>query len=145
MRFVRLGLLCATLAACQGSPPTTAGDTNVAPSTSSARAELGQPFDLKVGESVAVGDAGLKITFSKVAADSRCPIDVVCVWAGDAEVALRAEASGRSGAVSVHTLLEPRVGSFGSYKIELVQLTPTRRASQQVPAKDYVARLVVNK
>jgi hypothetical protein len=86
---------------------------------------------------------GLKITFTKVPADSRCPIDAVCVWAGDGEVALKAQQLGRDAALSLHTMLDPRSAVFNGFRIELVHLTPVRRASEPVAAKDYVAQLVV--
>ena len=47
-----------------------------------------QPFDLRAGQS-AVVPGGLKVTFDRVVSDSRCPIDAICVWAGEAVIALK--------------------------------------------------------
>ena len=49
---------------------------------------LDQPFDLRAGQS-AVVPGGLKVTFDRVVSDSRCPIDAICVWAGEAVIALK--------------------------------------------------------
>ena len=49
------------------------------------------PFELSLGESVAVGPDGLVVGLESLVQDSRCPLDVECVWAGDAEAALFAE------------------------------------------------------
>jgi hypothetical protein len=51
----------------------------------------GQPFQLGVGQSTEVGDAGLVIGFDAVPLESRCPSSVVCVWEGVAEVSLWVE------------------------------------------------------
>lgn len=53
---------------------------------------FGVKADLKQAESVWFGAdtlTGLKVTVNKIA-DSRCPEDVQCVWAGDASVKLLA-------------------------------------------------------
>ncbi len=55
--------------------------------TSAKDVPLDEPFSLTPGESAVVD--GVHITFDRVAQDSRCPPDVACIWAGDAEVKLR--------------------------------------------------------
>lgn len=44
-----------------------------------------QPFTVVPGETVALPDAST-LRYVEVAADSRCPVDVVCIRAGDADV-----------------------------------------------------------
>tara|TARA_B100000795_G_scaffold219378_1_gene173696 strand:- start:2820 stop:3233 length:414 start_codon:yes stop_codon:yes gene_type:complete len=41
-------------------------------------------FKIPLGETIISGD--VSITFSEIIEDSRCPIDVTCVWAGKAKV-----------------------------------------------------------
>src|SRR6188474_2935077 len=50
-------------------------------------AVVGRPFELKPG-AVSVLPDGTRLMFREVQADSRCPMDVMCVWAGDATVAI---------------------------------------------------------
>ena len=40
--------------------------------------------ELRVGESVRLPQYGYTVTFEKVAEDSRCPMDAICDWQGDA-------------------------------------------------------------
>lgn len=54
--------------------------------TSTSEVPLGELFSLTPGK-IAVVD-GVQITFVRVGQDSRCPPDVQCIWAGDAEVKL---------------------------------------------------------
>lgn len=46
---------------------------------------LAQTLTLRTGDKVALGDQGV-LRYVRTANDSRCPVDVQCVWAGDAEV-----------------------------------------------------------
>ena len=47
-----------------------------------AEARLGQQFSLSIGQSASISGEDLQIKFLEVIEDSRCPKDVVCVWAG---------------------------------------------------------------
>ena len=51
-------------------------------------ARLGDPFWMDYGETAALDDGALRITFDGTLNDSRCPKDVACVWAGSAEIQL---------------------------------------------------------
>ena len=52
--------------------------------SASETATLGKEFSLSVGESVAIRDENLEVTFLKVLEDSRCPTGVQCIWEGRA-------------------------------------------------------------
>ncbi|MDP3581887.1 MAG: hypothetical protein Q8S39_08115, partial [Ignavibacteria bacterium] len=80
-RFILLsiGLLTLlTLSSCQ--------DDTLLPVYQSVSVSSNTPSDvtLKAGDSAFLNNE-LMITFSGVGADSRCPIDLMCFWAGDAE------------------------------------------------------------
>lgn len=108
---------------------------------------LGKPFELKSGEAATVADELLVIRFESVTADSRCPVGVVCVWAGDASVGVRAtRLPATTASLTLHT--DGALGSessFQDYVIRLVELTPRPRASETIPPRDYVATLVVTR
>lgn len=55
---------------------------------SSAQADLGEPFTLAPGESLAVGAHSLVVGFHGILGDCRCPTGVVCFWEGDAIASL---------------------------------------------------------
>jgi hypothetical protein len=65
-------LLC-SVAACQNNPVS------------------GREFTLSVGQTANIPGEDLEITFTGVTSDSRCPSDVVCVWAGEVVCAVEIE------------------------------------------------------
>jgi hypothetical protein len=93
---------------------------------------------------LAPGDAvvvdGLRLVFLTVSEDSRCPIDVVCVWQGNAAVEVRAGLDGEAGArYTLNTSdAEPQVDVAGHH-VRLVHLLPAPRAATATPAGAYRA------
>lgn len=55
----------------------------------SVEVPLDQDFELALGRTVSIAGTPQRVTFEAVPEDSRCPIDAVCVWAGNARVSLR--------------------------------------------------------
>jgi hypothetical protein len=105
MRHLTAALLFAALAACSSnkSADITAVSQN---SQTVSQQELGRAFSMKIGESITVGE--LRLTFRSVEGDSRCPVDAVCVWAGDGEIALKIEQGNKAAVAALHTTLEPK-------------------------------------
>ena len=61
------------------------------------------PFTMHPGERIAIAEAGI-LQYDGLISDSRCPPDVQCVWAGDAEIAFTFTPTGRApDAFSLHT------------------------------------------
>src|SRR6185295_19805329 len=56
--------------------------------------EPGTEFSLPVGKTAALNGSGTRITFRQVTTDSRCPVDVQCVWAVEAKIELIISLSG---------------------------------------------------
>lgn len=106
--------------------------------------EIGETFRLSPGQRARVGDDGLVIGFRGVRQDSRCPVDVDCVWSGDAAVAVSV-AVGRAGprTVTLHTDLEPRAVPIGELVLRLVGLDPEPVSTRRIDPAEYVALLVV--
>jgi len=107
------------------------------------RTPLGQSFELRAGSSAAI-EGGLQITFERVPSDSRCPMDALCIRAGEALVALTVSRDGRNadsrelradGAASETTYL--------GFSIKLIALAPYPRSDRQILPEDYVATLAV--
>lgn len=86
-------------------------------------AAIGQSFELRPGNSVAVADAGT-LRYDALVNDSRCPPDVQCIWAGDAEVAFTwTPRSGAAERFSLHT--KPDAGSHAladGHQVHLLSL-----------------------
>ncbi len=106
---------------------------------------LGQPFDLKAGTSAVLVD-GLKLTFDRVRADSRCPLDAICIQAGEAIVVVTLSQSAATQAErELRTTPALSEASYLSYVIKLVALAPYPRSTQQIRPEDYVATLTVDR
>jgi len=141
MRYLTAGLLFAALAACSSNKP--AEITAASRNNQVSRQELGRSFSMKIGESITVGE--LRLTFRSVEGDSRCPTDVVCVWAGAGEIALKIEQGHKAGVAALHTTLEPKKTEWEGYTIALVGLTPERKANTGISSADYRAEILVTR
>jgi hypothetical protein len=124
-----IALVCAS--ACASNP------------TGPGALPLGQSFELRAGASANV-EGGLSMRFDSVSSDSRCPMDAVCVWAGDATLVLRL--SHRSNPPATNELHTQPSGSevvYSDYRIKLVSLSPYPRSDRQIQPGDYVATISV--
>lgn len=130
--FTIISMLCAAFSlGCASNP--------VEPS----QLPLGRPFELRPGASETLR-GGLTITFGRVNSDSRCPMDVVCVWAGDASLSVSlSHAAGGPAERELHTDPTRAETLYLSYSIKLVALAPYPRSDGQIRPEDYVATLVV--
>ena len=102
---------------------------------------LNQPFTLAPGESAAVSDTNVRLLFSAVTTDSRCPADALCIQLGDAIVRLRVSNTGVPSEYDLHT--EPGRAaeiSHGPLRIRLVQLQPYPFSDRRIAPGDYRAR-----
>jgi hypothetical protein len=91
--------------------------------------QAGDTVALGFGES-AVVDGELRLTFTAVEGDSRCPTDVTCVWAGDAHIELRATRSGTPAeTIELHTGADPREAELAGYRIRLLRVEPAAQQS----------------
>ncbi len=81
-----------------------------------------QTFTLRPGEQAALPRQA-SLRYVGVANDSRCPPTVTCVWAGDAQVRLEFEQSGRTVDVDLHSA-DPTPRPMGTWTLMLVALEP---------------------
>lgn len=113
-------------------------------------ARVGREFRLRAGRVVTLDGGGLRVRFARVGSDSRCPVDVNCVWAGNAEVLI--EAGGRSWrgktTLRLNTSASPErpgEGRYGRYTLKLVSLSPQPRSRGKIAPGRYTATLLVAK
>ena len=107
-------------------------------------ANPGAEFSLPLGQTAALSGTGYRITFDRVTEDSRCPVDVVCVWAGDAKIQLTIQRSTAPADIQIASLTPPNTEVVsGNLKIRFVGLAPAPRSSEPSESRKYVARLVV--
>ncbi|HEV2860590.1 MAG TPA: hypothetical protein VGX48_06270 [Pyrinomonadaceae bacterium] len=113
-------------------------------------ARVGREFKVRVGQVVTFGGESLRLRFREVAEDSRCPVGVACVWAGNAEVML--EVGGRRGGLKRTLKLNTNAssqkageGKYGRFTIKLVELNPRPSREGKIAAGGYTATLLVVK
>ena len=116
------------------------------PDASGGGIALGERVELAPGASVAIAGGEATLTFVAVTQDSRCPSDAVCVWAGEAELAFRLEASGE-----VHTgsLAVPPAGAvsvaLGPYLLSVLELQPETTTTGPIAPADYRAAVLLER
>lgn len=107
---------------------------------------LDKEFSLRVGEIAVIIQEKLTIKFKSVEEDSRCPIDAVCVWAGNAAVSLELKDSQQDGQiVTLNTYLEPQNIEFSNLILALKELKPYPKTNEIINPKDYIVNLTVKK
>ena len=79
--------------------------------------------EFRLGESVELPGQGIGISFDQVVEDSRCPANVVCVWAGKAVIELTVTKADTSAVV--RPSLEPGTGPW-------VRVTSSQPGSEDI-------------
>ncbi|HEX6576290.1 MAG TPA: hypothetical protein VF042_15085 [Gemmatimonadaceae bacterium] len=107
--------------------------------------QSGGEIQLAAGETARVTESSVRITFTGVREDSRCPGDVTCVWAGNAAVRLSLrDANSAALDTVVNTGIEPRVIGFLAYSIGVAGLLPVPKSGQPIKSENYRVTLKVN-
>ena len=114
-----------------------------APLQTAVIVEPGVSFTLAPGQSAEVKRAETRITFREVREDSRCPVDVTCVWAGDAKVEIIISRTGVPDDTRTLSITPPANEALaGNLRLRFVGLTPIpRQADGNVP-RNYLAEFV---
>ncbi|MCS7198588.1 MAG: hypothetical protein NZ930_07975 [Candidatus Bipolaricaulota bacterium] len=108
-------------------------------------AQLDQPFTLFVRQKAQIGD--LQIRFVGVPEDARCPIDVSCIWAGNAKIVLGVslKESPEETMLTLNSALDPREALFAGYRIRFVSLKPERFSERTINPAEYRVTLIVSR
>jgi hypothetical protein len=109
-------------------------------------AKLGSEFELNAGQSASISSESLEITFANITEDSRCPVDVLCVRAGEVKALVDIAKGNETGEV---TLVFPKVGAteeFLGYSIDITGVKPEgRNRSERLELSNYTIKLLVSK
>lgn len=136
------GMLALVAASCM--TPSQPGSTGGV--LSSIQVQPGRQFELSAGQEARIQGTPIAVRFVRVAEDSRCPIDVNCVWAGNAVVKISLSSSDGNGSESsLNTTLEPKSIYYGGYTIKLIDLKPAPRSGTKIPPATYLAILEASK
>jgi hypothetical protein len=112
------------------------------PAESSVQASYGEPFDLSLDERARVGGE-FRVTFDRVAEDSRCASGADCAAPGNAAVVLKIDGEEGTATLTLHTGREPRRAAAAGHSLELVELRPARSPDAPPDPEDYEVTLVV--
>ena len=118
-------------------------------STASAgpvKALIDKEFSLGISQTASIEGEKLVIKFKAVLEDSRCPINVVCVWAGNGKVEFEIlDIDGQNKTVILNTEEEPRAVTLKGHKLKLISLNPPRIDGVSISSGDYSVTLLVEK
>ena len=134
-----LAFLVAATAACG----TGGGDTAITASDD-ARIDiaLAEEFTLAPGQTARLAGEDVTVRFVGVTADSRCPVDVQCVWEGDATVAVVTTVDGVSTDVELHfpsMRMGPTAVNVGGHRLDLTNVEPDPVSDRRIPPDEYRA------
>jgi hypothetical protein len=106
---------------------------------------VGDTVHLRFGEAVTIAQSDLRVQFRNVVGDSRCPIDAVCVWAGDAHVQIAVGNATTTHTYDLHSFLEPKSAQHDAYRFQLVEVGPARRADETPRESAYYVKLAITR
>jgi hypothetical protein len=112
---------------------------------------LNEAFTLGGGQDALIPGENLRLRFTDVLEDSRCPTQVECFWTGQARITIAVQPEG-DGSTTVEFNTNPAPGqtvneaTVGRYSVDLQSLDPyPQRPEDPVLFKGYRATLVVRK
>lgn len=110
---------------------------------------LDKEFSLAGGQEATISGENLRLRFTEVLEDSRCPTQVQCVWTGQARIAfLVQQAGGEPTTVEFNSNPAPsqnfQTAQVGEYTVSLQSLDPyPQTPDQSIALEEYRATLVV--
>ncbi len=107
--------------------------------------EPGASFALAPGQTAALKGTDTRITFKQVREDSRCPVDVTCVWAGDAKIEIVISRKGAADDTRILSITPPNnEARTGNLRIRFVSLAPVPRQADGNAPRNYRAEFVTD-
>jgi hypothetical protein len=140
-RLFFVPLMVTMLANCASDPLRIDNEPRAAAAAAAVTTNLNETFKLQSGQVAALNGGNFLVAFSSVRSDSRCPSNVTCVWAGNADLTVGVASEGGKWSWSVlNTTVEPRSLVANGYRIDLVGLEPNPVAGSSIPASAYIAQ-----
>jgi hypothetical protein len=94
---------------------------------------------VKAGQQRIARKSGLKIKFISVIEDSRCPVGVNCVWAGNAKIKVQITGEHGPKTFEFNTTMGPKGDILDGWSITIDSLTPQPRATKKPRPGEYRA------
>jgi len=96
-------------------------------------------YELRVGETIKTQNLG-EVSLVDVLEDSRCPIDVECVWEGNLKISLEID----EVKYELNTALEPKEKEVKGKKVSIYQVTPDAISTKEIKKDEYIITIMVN-
>jgi hypothetical protein len=105
---------------------------------------LGLENEFKINGVYHSSDNSLKFSITEIN-DSRCPSDVVCVWAGKADVKIKVESpfSGNLVLSTMNNGFYKNIDTLGNYSFQLVDVSPYPISTEEIKLEDYSVTLKI--
>jgi hypothetical protein len=124
------------------------GNRKTDPGDMPVGASLDSSFLLGFDKMAIVKSEKLSIRFTNVPEDSRCPVGVHCVWAGQVRIDLEIQKGSRTAENIQLISLEgqPELGEkkFDKHLIRLIKVEPPRTTGRELELSDYKITLSVS-
>ncbi|MEW5861490.1 MAG: hypothetical protein AB1861_29605 [Cyanobacteriota bacterium] len=112
-------------------------------------AQLNREFKIGLNETAILPAENIWVKFTQVTEDSRCPVNVQCIWAGRAKILVTIWKDSQNIGDFVLTSggsSELAVPNFANnYNIKLVDLQPAPISGSQTRKSAYIATLMISK
>lgn len=110
------------------------------------QAQTARQITVRVKNTQRVFGNDLAVRFAALVEDSRCAVDVECVWAGNAKIRLRlTDRRGASKTIELNSNLKPQSVRFAGYEIRFVDLNPKMRSNVRINPNGYAATLKITR
>ncbi|MGD2071194.1 MAG: hypothetical protein PVI57_21175 [Gemmatimonadota bacterium] len=108
-------------------------------SSEASNRDVAGEVELAPGRTATIPGTSVAVTLVAVEEDSRCPVDVVCVWQGNLRAVLDLEAPGMGpdARVGLNTALEPTAVDFAGLTLAIVEARPVPRSDVTIEPDDY--------
>ncbi|HPG42045.1 MAG TPA: hypothetical protein PLP19_22000 [bacterium] len=107
---------------------------------------LGDTVTVNYGHTLMNMQEHIWLSFDSLLEDSRCPINVLCVWAGNARLGFSFGYLANHYKISLNTFTAFQTDTtLNHYRITLIDVLPVPHTDSSYTANDYKALLVVDK
>ena len=107
---------------------------------------IDREFSLDIGQTAHIEGDELFIKFKAVLEDSRCPVNVLCVLAGNAKVEFEIrDIDGQNKTIALNTEDEPKNTNLKGHKLTLLSLSPPRIDGASIAPEQYAVTLHVER
>jgi hypothetical protein len=110
------------------------------------QANVGDEFMLSIGQEAHISGENLKIGFEDVIGDSRCPLDVTCIWEGRVNILVQLTYDDTAYNVVLNEpgLTDHAMDMFLNYSI-VFHLEPYPVEAANILKEDYRLRMTINR